>query len=78
MPFGLPITIREAVEHIHKKEYLLPAIHILPNSTIKVGGKCVANSVVLSPAKRVRTIIWWRIPDSNRGPADYDSVALTS
>ena len=20
---------------------------------------------------------WWRIPDSNRGPADYDSVALT-
>jgi uncharacterized protein with ParB-like and HNH nuclease domain len=26
MPFGLPITIKEAVEHIHKKEYLLPAI----------------------------------------------------
>ncbi len=22
-------------------------------------------------------IPWWRIPDSNRGPADYDSVALT-
>ena len=21
--------------------------------------------------------IWWPIPDSNRGPADYDSVALT-
>ena len=21
--------------------------------------------------------LWWRIPDSNRGPADYDSVALT-
>ena len=20
---------------------------------------------------------WWRIPESNRGPADYDSVALT-
>lgn len=26
MPFGLPITIKEAIEHIHKKEYLLPAI----------------------------------------------------
>ena len=26
MPFGLPITIKDAVEHIHKKEYLLPAI----------------------------------------------------
>ena len=22
-------------------------------------------------------IIWWRIRDSNTGPADYDSVALT-
>ncbi len=26
MPFGLPITIKDAVEHIHRKEYLLPAI----------------------------------------------------
>ncbi|QWD04606.1 DUF262 domain-containing protein [Polynucleobacter paneuropaeus] len=26
MPFGLPITIKEAVNHIHKNEYLLPAI----------------------------------------------------
>jgi hypothetical protein len=22
-------------------------------------------------------IVWWRIRDSNTGPADYDSVALT-
>ena len=26
MPFGLPITIKEATDRIHKKEYLLPAI----------------------------------------------------
>jgi hypothetical protein len=22
-------------------------------------------------------VFWWLFPDSNRGPADYDSVALT-
>jgi hypothetical protein len=37
-----------------------------------------AISVVLSPAKRVWTIIWWRIPDSNRGPADYDARTALS
>ena len=28
MPFETPITIKEAVEHIHKREYLLPSIQI--------------------------------------------------
>jgi hypothetical protein len=26
---------------------------------------------------RARAGIWWRFRDSNPGPADYDSVALT-
>jgi len=25
----------------------------------------------------MRDLIWWRFRDSNPGPADYDSVALT-
>jgi hypothetical protein len=35
-------------------------------------------SVVLSPAKRDWVQIWWRIPDSNRGPADYDARTALS
>jgi hypothetical protein len=31
-----------------------------------------------SPQTELRAEIWWRIRDLNPGPADYDSVALTS
>ena len=27
--------------------------------------------------RRMNTVFWWRFTDSNRGPVDYDSIALT-
>jgi hypothetical protein len=52
-------------------------VSVLASQCITEKQKATARVAFLSKCLSHKDLIWWRFRDSNPGPADYDSVALT-